>query len=452
MRYTSIVLLSTALAVDAFPGMLPRDEILRQHLDKREASPEGTVGALTGVLAGTTSTLGNVVGALTNTIGGLLGSVASGISPDDKRPEQDYIFQAPGPGDSRGPCPALNLLANHGYLPRNGVVNFGQILDATARGFNMGTDLATILGVFAVLTNGDLAAETFNLGLGVGSQKSIGGLNRHSTVEADVSPNREDYFSGCGDNHHLSSRLFKENVQIVANTPSKQFDFTAMGNHYANRAAFSKQNNPYLYYVPFPSIVSFVAFAFYPQFFSNGTYGLGGVANYESISSILGAKYIPEQDAFEYVPEQFPDNWYRRATPYSTVQALSEGLAYIYTKNPIAMPVAQLGTPNLNATTLLCNAYNGLNSVTPLKLASSSESVQEGLTWALSKLDPFFKDTVLGCPANSISNNLLYPNANTEGGPLSPPPSVEANTGDNVYNKIYFADAPTSPNCSPVSS
>lgn len=40
------------------------------------------------------------------------GSVAEGIlNPDDKRPEQGYEFQAPGPGDSRGACPGLNLLA-----------------------------------------------------------------------------------------------------------------------------------------------------------------------------------------------------------------------------------------------------------------------------------------------------------------------------------------------------
>jgi hypothetical protein len=42
-----------------------------------------------------------------------LGSVAQGVlNPNDKRPEPGYEFQAPGAGDSRGPCPGLNLLAN----------------------------------------------------------------------------------------------------------------------------------------------------------------------------------------------------------------------------------------------------------------------------------------------------------------------------------------------------
>ncbi|CAF0782051.1 unnamed protein product [Adineta steineri] len=34
--------------------------------------------------------------------------------------ESEYQYQPPGPNDSRSPCPALNALANHGYLPRDG--------------------------------------------------------------------------------------------------------------------------------------------------------------------------------------------------------------------------------------------------------------------------------------------------------------------------------------------
>jgi len=91
-------------------------------------------------------------------------------------------------------------------------------LDVTARGFNMGADLATVLAVFAVLTDGDIATDSWCLGAGPGN---IGGLNRHSTVEADVSPYREDFYNGCGDNHHLSSRMFKQNVEFVAAAASK---------------------------------------------------------------------------------------------------------------------------------------------------------------------------------------------------------------------------------------
>ena len=37
----------------------------------------------------------------------------------------EHEFQPPNfdGGDQRGPCPGLNALANHGYIPRSGVVS-----------------------------------------------------------------------------------------------------------------------------------------------------------------------------------------------------------------------------------------------------------------------------------------------------------------------------------------
>ncbi|KZL84239.1 hypothetical protein CI238_09926 [Colletotrichum incanum] len=437
MRFQGVVLASLAASAAAFPSMATKEDL--ENLLKRNPDPEANPEP---------QLISNLVGSLTNTISGLLGAVAQGaLNPNNKRPEPGYDFKAPGPGDSRGPCPGLNLLANHGYLPRNGYVNLGQVIEATARGFNMGPDLSTILGVFAVLGSGDIATESFYLGSGPGG---VGGLNRHSIVEADISPNREDFYNGCGDNHHLSSRLFKQNVEIVAKSGTKQFDLTNMGTQYQQLSMFSQKNNPYIYYFPFPLIVSLGAFAFYPQFFSNGTYGLGGVANYESISSIIGAKYDSKTGEFQYVPETWPANWYRRATPYGAVQTLVEGLGAIYFRNPVVPGAAQLGTGNLNATTLLCDVYQGINSVVPLFVAGTTEQVAAASSWALSKLDPYFGNTVLGCPTSVLSPNapsLLFPNANNKGGPLNPPPSVAKNVGNNVYYKTYFSTAPVTPAC-----
>ena len=184
-----------------------------------------------------------------------------------------------------------------------------------------------MLCVFAVLSDGDIETESWYLGAG---PNSIGGLNRHSTVEADISPNREDFYNGCGDNHHLSSRIFKQNVGFVNDDPNKEFSYDVMRKHYSANSRFTQQYNPWIYYFPFPSIVSVVAFNFYPEYFSNGTYGAGGVANYESISSIVGASYNNETDQFDYVPERWPENWYRRATPYGAVEALTDGFTRIY--------------------------------------------------------------------------------------------------------------------------
>ena len=78
----------------------------------------------------------------------------------------------------------------------------------------------------------------------------------------------QDFYLGCGDNHHISSRLFKQNVGFASQDPDKEFSIATMANQYAANARFSQQNNPFLYYFPFPSIVSLGAFVFYPNFFS----------------------------------------------------------------------------------------------------------------------------------------------------------------------------------------
>lgn len=51
----------------------------------------------------------------------------------------NHAFVAPNflAGDQRGPCPGLNALANHGYLPHSGVADLLTITEAV----NTGTSL-----------------------------------------------------------------------------------------------------------------------------------------------------------------------------------------------------------------------------------------------------------------------------------------------------------------------
>ena len=47
-----------------------------------------------------------------------------------------YAWEAPNfaKGDQRGPCPGLNALANHGYLPHNGVSDVTTMVNAVNTG------------------------------------------------------------------------------------------------------------------------------------------------------------------------------------------------------------------------------------------------------------------------------------------------------------------------------
>ncbi|KIJ48886.1 hypothetical protein M422DRAFT_247254 [Sphaerobolus stellatus SS14] len=41
-----------------------------------------------------------------------------------------HLYGLPGKGDMCGPCPGLNTLASHGYLPHNGIATPTQIINA----------------------------------------------------------------------------------------------------------------------------------------------------------------------------------------------------------------------------------------------------------------------------------------------------------------------------------
>lgn len=104
--------------------------------------------------------------------------------------EEGHPYVAPGPGDARGPCPGLNTLANHGYLPHNGIVSPDQLVRAVWEALSMSPDLGAILTVAGFVFKGDI--NTMKLSIG-GEVPGAGvGLSQHGTIEGDGSVTRED--------------------------------------------------------------------------------------------------------------------------------------------------------------------------------------------------------------------------------------------------------------------
>ncbi|TFK48241.1 Cloroperoxidase [Heliocybe sulcata] len=67
-----------------------------------------------------------------------------------------HAFIPPSASDSRAPCPALNTLANHGYLPRDGKnITPGQLVSALKSAYGTTTPLAWVLtyGGYFLLRN-----------------------------------------------------------------------------------------------------------------------------------------------------------------------------------------------------------------------------------------------------------------------------------------------------------
>jgi len=89
----------------------------------------------------------------------------------------DHRFVPANPGDSRAPCPALNALANHGYLPHSGRdIGLLQLTQALRDVYNLSLPFALFLSFIGILICGH---GFFRL--------DLAGLAAHNRIEHDAS-------------------------------------------------------------------------------------------------------------------------------------------------------------------------------------------------------------------------------------------------------------------------
>ncbi|TDZ25288.1 putative sterigmatocystin biosynthesis peroxidase stcC [Colletotrichum orbiculare MAFF 240422] len=116
--------------------------------------------------------------------------------------DAQHAWQAPGAGDRRSPCPLLNSLANHGYLPRHGQnISVDALIDGMHAGLNLREDAKLF---FRLQGNKAVTAST----TGVKDTFNLQDLNTHDLIEHDASLSRADtYF---GDNWSFNQTIFDE--------------------------------------------------------------------------------------------------------------------------------------------------------------------------------------------------------------------------------------------------
>ncbi|KZS94784.1 Cloroperoxidase [Sistotremastrum niveocremeum HHB9708] len=229
-------------------------------------------------------------------------------------PDASHPFVAPGPGDKRGPCPGLNTLANHGYLPHNGIASFEQLIEGVEEGYNMEHDLASALSALAILGRGNAFINQVSIG-GVSELvpplpgkidgKTAGGLAKHGRFEGDVSQTRHDI--GEGDYQNFQDDLYDQFLTYVGRFGG---DSPTTGNasvvtlpvlqEYKYHRFLSEQaSDPNLEFSIARMIISYDEAAFVLNFFPNGT---DNVID----TTILGSFFRNQT---------FPYNWHRRGDP-----------------------------------------------------------------------------------------------------------------------------------------
>ncbi|KAJ7466350.1 Chloroperoxidase [Mycena latifolia] len=228
-------------------------------------------------------------------------------------PDAAHPFIAPGPNDQRGPCPGMNTLANHGYIPRNGIATFEEITLAMVEAFNLEINFGAFLVAANMLLRGNPFVNKISIGGvsplvpplpgNIGSNVT-GGLAKHGGFEGDASITRADVH--IGDNRNFQDILYDldllylgkfgdngpEGNNTVFNVPT----IIAIKEHtiQMNQAA-----DPEFHFTPTRFIASFTEISFLLDIFANGT------TKQASISTM--GSFLRNQS--------FPQNWHRAAAP-----------------------------------------------------------------------------------------------------------------------------------------
>ncbi|KAF9522785.1 heme-thiolate peroxidase [Crepidotus variabilis] len=186
-----------------------------------------------------------------------------------------HPWQPLQPGDIRGPCPGLNTLASHGYLPRNGVASPAQIITAVQEGFNMENGLAVFVTYAAHLVDGNLITDLLSIGgksdltgPDPPAPATVGGLNTHAVFEGDASMTRGDAF--FGNNHDLNTTLWNQFVDFSNRFGAGNYNLTVAAELRHQRIQESIATNPNFSFVSPRYFTAFAESVFPISFFVDG--------------------------------------------------------------------------------------------------------------------------------------------------------------------------------------
>ncbi|TVY48236.1 Aromatic peroxygenase-like protein [Lachnellula occidentalis] len=244
-------------------------------------------------------------------------------------------------GDARGPCPGLNAMANHGYLPHNGVGSHLDFIQGTLDVFGMAADLSGFLTVLGATLDGD--GLSWSIGGPEPSALSLGGLlgepqgisGSHNKYESDASPTRGDLYQ-VGDDYKLQMSQWQD-LYARGQANGDSYDLDVLTEFRSARWDQSLNNNPYFFNGPFTGVlVAPAAYEFIYRFMGNkSAENPEGLLNGDVLMSFF-AMTKNADGSFTHTPgnERIPDNWYKRAIgdeysiPFLTLDTVSAALKY----------------------------------------------------------------------------------------------------------------------------
>ncbi|KIJ42638.1 hypothetical protein M422DRAFT_85577, partial [Sphaerobolus stellatus SS14] len=240
--------------------------------------------------------------------------------------DEAHPYIPPRNGDMRGPCPGLNTLASHGYLPRNGIVTPAQIINAVQDGFGMDNSLAIQLVYATMLVDGNPLTNLMSIGAkssltGPDPPKPaiVGGVDTHAVLEGMLHVlSIGDFF--FGDNHSFNQTLFNELVAFSNQFGGGNYNLTVATEYRFHRIQQSIAENPTFTFIS-PRIVTAYGEATFPfVFFVDGRKADGQL----SMKDALGF----------FRDGRMPDDFHR-ADASKTSDLVDNGVDAIFTAHPV---------------------------------------------------------------------------------------------------------------------
>ncbi|KAM5341513.1 hypothetical protein ACJ41O_014544 [Fusarium nematophilum] len=310
-----------------------------------------------------------------------VGKRAVGFDPKEQLVDVhgDHKFLPPDweGGDVRGLCPGLNTLANHNYLPRNGVATWTQYVEAVAKVWGMSPDLSAVLTTLGVVIGGNLVSVSQggwskymnNNLLGLITSPLIGtprGLvGTHPLFEVDGSPTRGDLYDPVGDNNNMNMSYFMDLYNLQRDAEDPNYSIEVLYEHNKNRWYQTIATNPFAWFGPASGwMVRASPYSFTARLVANRSaeYPDEGRLDKEGLKSFFSV-YGPE-DNMTYVigHERIPENFYRRQYTDYGVAALA--LDIVTHSHPEVLSIG--------------GNTNGVNTFTGINLADVSGGVLNG--------------------------------------------------------------------------
>ncbi|KAJ3111275.1 hypothetical protein HK100_002741 [Physocladia obscura] len=153
--------------------------------------------------------------------------------------DSSHAYVPPQATDSRSPCPALNILANHGYLPRDGrALTKDMLYQAVKQVFNVDARPFSLNKIFYAR---DDPAHPEGLLLPGKDTIDLEDLNLPNKVEHEVSLTRHDRH--LADSNKPDPALVAALKAATSSSTTTHLTATDITRHRVTRYAHSKQHN-----------------------------------------------------------------------------------------------------------------------------------------------------------------------------------------------------------------